>query len=223
MKFEVSGGVLEVHPQAVIVAGFTGRNQEAIRAHIAELMAQGMRAPDRVPAFYLVSPAVLTQADQIIVTHDQTSGEVEIAFLVRGDEVYVTLASDHTDRAAEALDIALAKQVCPKILATSAWRLAELRAGWDALEMRSWIHENGERVLYQEGSAAELLAPDDLFRSIPFKRRPDVFVVLGGTLPAIGKLRSSDYFWAELRDPRSGRSIHLEYGIHALDILEHSP
>jgi hypothetical protein len=223
MRLSVAGSRLDVQPQAVIVAGFTGRDQEAVRVHLEELMAGGIRVPEHVPTFYLVSPHVLTQADELLVTHAQTSGEAEIALVVDGEDTYVTLASDHTDRAAEALDIGLSKRVCPKVLASEAWRLKEVQGGWDSLQLRSWIQEDERRVLYQQGLAAELLPPHDLLAKIPFRRRPECFVLLAGTLPALGGVRASERFWAELRDPASSRVIRLSYRIRTLETLESPP
>lgn len=202
------------------MAGFTGRSQEQVQAHVAELAAKGVTAPRTTPTFYLVTSEIVVQTGRITVTHSHTSGEVEIALLVSGNDRYVTLASDHTDRAAEAGDIGLAKQLCPKVLASSAWNFSDVAANWDDLFLQSWIEEDGQRVLYQQGGAAELLRPDQLLRRIPFQRRPASCLVLMGTLPVIGKLRSSNHFWAELRDPRTRRSITLDYVVQNIgDVL----
>lgn len=220
MKFDVAGEQVQLDFQAVIAGGFTGRDQSSTRAHLAELAAQGVRVPEQVPTFYPVSPNALTQAVRMIVTHARTSGEAEIALLVDGPQILVTLASDHTDRAVEAFDIALSKQVCPKVVAATAWRLEEVRAQWDSLVIRSWIQENGARLLYQEGRAGQLLAPDDLLARVPFKQAPGAYCLLGGTLPAIGPIRGSERFWAELFDPRRGLTIQLEYRVVTFNPLE---
>ena len=206
-----------------MVAGFTNRDQNAARAHVEELAAHGVRAPSKVPAYYLVSPGTLTQDDNIIVTHRNTSGEVEIALLVDGENIYVTLASDHTDRDVEAVDIALSKRVCPKVLGRKAWTLEEVRSRWNSLAISSWIHENGRQVLYQSGLLSQFISPDELLNSIPFEHRLNSFVLLGGTLPTIGGLRASDHFWAELRDPHAANEIQLDYRIQTLDPLKKVP
>ncbi len=158
--------------------------------------------------------------EEITVTHAGTSGEVELALLRDGDLALVTLASDHTDRTAEAFDIAVSKLVCPKVLARAALPLEHLRGRWEQLALLSWIEENGERVLYQSGRAAELIAPDELLTHIPFRRRPERLVLLGGTLPAHGPLRGSPRFWAELRDDGRGETLRLSYRVRVLDLLE---
>lgn len=221
MIFNVSGNRIEVNVEAVIIAGFTGRDQLQVQAHVAELAAEGITVPERVPSFYLAPPYMLLQDDEIVTTHEQTSGEAEIALIFDQGDVYLTTASDHTDRAAETLDIAVSKVACPKIIASEAWRIEDVRDQWDELLLRSWIIENGNRVLYQEGTAAELLPPDELLEMTPFKRRPSSFVLLTGTLPAIGGIRGSGQFWAELHDPVTGNIIQLDYTIQVIaDVLE---
>lgn len=221
MIFKVSGNRREIDFEAVIIAGFTGRNQPQVQAHVAELAAEGIRVPEHVPSFYLAPPHLLLQEKELVTTHHQTSGEAEIALIFDRNEIYVTVASDHTDRAAEALDIAVSKLACPKIIATEAWPIDEVRDRWDRLLLRSWIQENGNRVLYQQGAAGDLLSPDDLLALTPFNRRPDAFVLLTGTLPAIGGIRGSGHFWAELHDAATGNKIQLEYTIQVIaDVLE---
>lgn len=221
MNFNVGHNGLNLTVEAVIVAGFTGRDQRQVDAHLTELRAEGVPAPSQTPSFYLVPPDAARQTDAIVTTHPATSGEAEIALLINGDDAYVSLASDHTDRAAETLAIYVSKLVCPKVVARDAWLLSEVRDHWDEIEIRSWIAENGQRVLYQEGLAGELLEPDELLRRTPFGRRPHSFLLLTGTLAARGGIRGSDHFWAELHDPRLGRTITLAYRVEVIaDILQ---
>lgn len=219
MRFTVGGVTVEIEPDAVVVAGFTGRDEQETRAHLDELAEAGVTVPTVVPTFYSVPPSLLVQRDVITVIHGSTSGEAEIALVVDGPRTYVTLASDHTDRVVETSDIGLSKAVCEKIMATEAWPLEDVLERWDLLELRSWRTEGGERTLYQDGLAASLLPPRELLAMIPFAWRPERFVFLTGTLPAIGGIRSGEHFSAELRDPLSGRSISLEYCVRVLDLL----
>ena len=219
MIFSVAGDRIEVTPEIAIVAGFTGRDRRSVEAHIRELRDHGVPTPDRVPSFYEVSPHMLTQADSIAVAGTATSGEAEIAIIRWGDHRLVTLASDHTDREAESVDIELSKRVCPKPFAHTAWEYNAVARHWDDLELTSWIDEGGHRTLYQSGLAGEFLPLGEIESAIRFRRRPSCWVLLMGTLPAVGGIRSSTRFTAQLRDPDSGRSIDLAYDISAADHL----
>lgn len=219
MKFDVEGRELEVEPEAVIVAAFTGRDRDGVLEHIEELGRLGVPPPATVPCFYMLPPTALVQTTAIDAVHPETSGEVEIALIFHGAEVYLTLASDHTDRAAESIDMALSKQVCPKVIATSAWREDGVVADWDTLELRSWIGNGRDPVLYQDGVAGSLLSPSELLQKIRFAVKPRTFVLLAGTIPVAGDIRSSSHFRAELFHPRTDRTLSLEYRIDVLDAL----
>src|SRR5690348_5582957 len=82
--------------------GWAGRDQEAVRKHAEELAHMGIAPPTTTPIYFPLANNVVTTSDSIQVTADQTSGEIEWALLFADDgQVYVTVASDHTDRAAE--------------------------------------------------------------------------------------------------------------------------
>jgi hypothetical protein len=210
MNFIVLGEPVALEFEAVVVAGFTGRDRAEVLKHVEELAAEGVKPPAQVPSFYLVSPDLLTQATGISTLHDETSGEAEIALLVDGERTYVTLASDHTDRRLERHDIALSKQICPKILAREAWPYDAVAGHWDQLRLESWISHGNGRVAYQSGEAGQLLDAEALLAVTPFQRRPGAFVLLAGTLPALGGIRASVRFGARLIDPFAGRAIALE-------------
>lgn len=212
LRLMVGGDPRRIPLDEVIVAGFTGRDRDEVDRHVAELASIGVPAPDRVPAFYPVEPESVQQTGAMRVTHQETSGEAEIAIVGDGGEWLVTLASDHTDRRAEMEDLAMSKRLCPKPVAREAWRLAEVDEHWDALELRSWIEEDSHRCAYQSGSAASLLPPPALLEHLQ-ERLPDRFLLLCGTVPVHGAIRPAERFIAELRDPVAGRAIRLDYAI----------
>ena len=217
------GAMVTVEPEAVIVAGFTGRDRAAVEAHLAELEALGVPVPASAPTFYPAPPGSAVQAPAVAVTGAQTSGEAEAVVVVDGDRAWLTLGSDHTDRAAEAVDIALSKLVCPKPVAAEAWPLEEVAGHLDRLEVASWIDEDGTRTLYQQGRLGELIGPAELIEAVPFARRPDRFVLFTGTFAAVGGVRPSPRFEARLHDPVMGRSIDLAYDINVIDPLKPTP
>ena len=210
-SIETPQGLFE--PSVVIVAGFTGRDRDAVRAHIAELEAEGIPCPREVPVFYRFPPWILTTGSEVHVAGENTSGEAEIALVVHRGRRYVTLASDHTDRDVESVDIWASKHVCPKVLATELWSLDSVVGHWDRLRLRSRIGA-GER--YQDGSAAELLEPMELLARLGADGAPDSFVMLCGTVPAIGGIRPSDHFTAGLEDPVTGRRVDLSYEVEVV-------
>src|ERR1700761_1799871 len=114
---------IALEPSALIVAGWTGRDEAALRHHIEELAAIGVPRPSSVPVFYRNSLLNLTQAPVVEVLGPDTSGEVEPVIVVLGDRLCLAVGSDHTDRKAETQGIALSKQLCAKPIGRDLWAL----------------------------------------------------------------------------------------------------
>lgn len=209
------GTTIVSDPSILIVAGYTGREPDAVQAHIHELERLGIAPPSNVPTFFSLSPDLLTQADVITETHRSGSGEAEFALVQTRDGCLVTVGSDHTDRALERSDLALSKMVCPKVIATAAWRLEEVIEHWDELQLLSWISKNGRMQVYQEGSVAQLIPPSALLELVPWRHQPVEYVVFGGTIATRSELSYSTRFRTELRDPVLRRTLALEYEIRA--------
>ena len=127
----------------LIMAGWVGRNREALQAHIDELAELGIPGPKNVPEFYPLSVDRLSQGASIQVSGKDTSGEVEFFLVRQGAETYVGLGSDQTDRALETNSITLSKQICDKVLCSTLWPFQEVQAHWDRLRLRAWIEEVG--------------------------------------------------------------------------------
>lgn len=214
------GGRVDFETRAVVLAGYTGRDQEAVQRHVEELLAHGVPAPARVPTFYSVTRDVVVAADSIDVLGGETSGEAEMIFLRAGGELYVGVGSDHTDRALERETVTYAKQLCAKVVSPQVWRYADVSPHWDRLVLRAFSG-NGRR-LYQEGPVTEMLDPEEIMRRV--ERRTgaslDGVLVFSGTLPLAGELEYGDRFAVELADEETGRTLALEYAVNAIEPLD---
>ena len=93
----------------LVVAGWTGRDQAAIAAHIQEMQALGVAGPARTPMYYRVSASLLTTDSEIEVIGRDSSGEAEFVLFNVNGEILLGTGSDHTDRKAESVGITLAK------------------------------------------------------------------------------------------------------------------
>ena len=94
----------------------------AIEHHIEELAAIGVPRPTSVPLYYRIADNQLTQAETVQAVGGDSSGEVETFVFAVDGEMYVSIASDHTDRKLETYSVALSKQVCVKPVARAAGR-----------------------------------------------------------------------------------------------------
>jgi hypothetical protein len=208
---------LEFTVARILDAGFTGRNQSLAMKHVEELRSHGVAAPEKIPAYYAVTRDAATTSDEIEVLGDTTSGEVEVVFLFQGDEIYIGLGSDHTDRELEKQSIARSKVICPKVVSRQAWRLVDVQPHWENLVLHSWIEVDGVRTLYQEGTLADFLPVDEFLTGVRKQvtdGRFEGMVLFMGTLPTLGKgLVFSPTFEGELSDPILGRELSFRYRI----------
>lgn len=194
----------------LVIAGWTGRDEAALRKHIRELEEIGVKAPRTTPIFYRVAASLLAPADEIQVSGADTSGEVEFV-LVQGDELRVAVGSDHTDRKAETIGVSLSKQLCAKPVSRESWSYDEVKPHWDKLVLRSWA--DGE--LYQEGPVSAMRSPEDLMARHPL--RPG-WAMFCGTLAVKGGIRPAQKFRMELEDPVLRRRLRAEYAIKVLPV-----
>ncbi|MFI5445866.1 DUF2848 domain-containing protein [Polaromonas sp. UC242_47] len=223
-EFQIISGTttrkLSVDISTLVVAGWAGRDREAIEHHIEELAAIGVPRPSNVPLYYRIANNQLTQSDTVQMVGPDSSGEIETFVFSADGELYVSIASDHTDRKLESHSVALSKQLCAKPAGRSAWLYADVEGHWDELMIRAWIEENGERVLYQEGPLSTLRTPRDLINGYlagsAHSRLPDGTGMTCGTVGAIGGIRPSTVFEMELHDPRRNLSLTHLYTVEVL-------
>ena len=209
---------VSLQPSALVVAGWTGRDEAALRHHIEELAAIGVPRPSSVPVFYRNSLLNLTQAPVVEVLGPDTSGEVEPVIVALGDRLCLAVGSDHTDRKAETQGIALSKQLCAKPIGRDLWALEDVAGHWDRLKLRSFATIDGQRVAYQDGTLSGMRPPADLIANYGSRLKPDS-VMYCGTLAAIGGIRPASRFELELEDPVLGRMLRHAYDINVLPVI----
>ena len=203
----------------LVIAGWTGRDQAAIQAHIEELAALGVPRPATTPIFYRVAAALLSTDDVLEMSGNTSSGEVEPVLVALEDGLWVGVGSDHTDRQAETVGITLAKQLCAKAVSPTLWRFADLAGHWDQLILRSYAVVGGSRRLYQEGTAALMLRPEDLIQRYTGKAAlPGGTAMFCGTMAVKGGIAPADSFEMELEDPVLKRTIRHAYRVVPLPV-----
>jgi hypothetical protein len=176
---------LSLTPARLIVAGYTGRDEAAVAAHIAELAEIGVPPPASVPEFYDLDPALLTTDPVVSVAGPATSGEVEPVIVRQHGRYYLAIGSDHTDREMEKDGIARSKAACPKPLGRQVVPLPDDLAGfdWDAVLASSQV----DGQAYQHGRLTALRRPDDLLArlAVAVPGADGDLVLFGGTLPLL--------------------------------------
>lgn len=124
LTFELpDGSTCEVDLVQVLNAGYAGRSQHDVAAHVAELAELGVPGPSVTPALYPVPPYLAQQTERVAVQHGRTSGEAEWALVVaEGGELLLTAACDHTDRDLEVHGVAWSKNAGPDVASNWATR-----------------------------------------------------------------------------------------------------
>ncbi|MFD3920473.1 DUF2848 domain-containing protein [Streptomyces sp. NPDC058595] len=217
LTFELPDGTTRsIDVVQVLNAGYAGRSQADVAAHVAELAELGVPAPSVTPALYPVSPYLAQHTEHVSVQHGRTSGEAEWALVVDGEgDLLLTAACDHTDRELEVHGVAWSKNASPDVLARRAWRLADVQERLDDLALRAWVTHDGRETLIQDGTLAELLTPG--YWAGVLRERGDLVpgtVLISGTIPmAEGVDQFADRWRVELSDPATGDVIDLAYDV----------
>jgi hypothetical protein len=209
---------LDLHAlKQLVIAGWTGRNVEALEAHIRELEAIGVKRPKSAPIFYRAAVSLLTSAEQIEVVGEHSSGEVEYVLFALDDGLWVGVGSDHTDRKLETVGVSLSKQICAKPVGRTLWHLDDVAPHWDRLMLRSYATIDGKRRLYQEGSVATMRPPAELIQL--YTRGPTMSpgtAMFCGTLAVHGGIAAGGLFEMELEDPVLRRTLTHQYSVVCL-------
>lgn len=216
---------LSVAPRHFVIAGWTGRDAEAIHHHIHELELLGVPAPTSVPLYYRASAQMLTQSDTIEVLGPDSSGEAEpVLFFAQGDW-WLTVGSDHTDRRVETYSVAVSKQMCPKPIGGVAWRWTDVADHQDDIELLSRILEDGQWVDYQKGTLSSIrplssLRDGNALASSPAEGSVMYCGTLGAIKNALGQgIRPATRMEIELHDPRHQRRIVHRYSVEVLPVI----
>lgn len=216
LSFELPDGErLEVAVNQLFNGGYAGRNQEAVQAHIDELAELGVPAPTITPAMYPVSPYLAQQCDEVAVQHERTSGEAEWALIATGEDYYLTVACDHTDRALETQGVVWSKNASPDVLGAQAWALSEIEDHLDEITLKAWVTNEGHREQIQDATLGELLTPRHWITDLEERKLlADGTIVLSGT-PSMtpGVDQFADRWEVEMSDPRLDRTIRIEYDV----------
>lgn len=214
---------IDVPVRRLLIAGFTGRDQDAVAAHVEELAEHGIAGPKRVPSLFPGVPSRVTTRPSITVHGTRTSGEAEFIVTRRDGQVLVGIGSDHTDRELEAHSIIKSKQVCEKPVGPALWRADDVADHWDQLVLRAtaWTAD-GEEVRYQEGTLDAMLTLDALLEEVESRvGAVEGDILYSGTLP----LLTDDFvcgprFRSDLIDPVLGRRLACEYAVEVLPALD---
>ena len=200
-------------------AGYAGREQDEVQAHIAELAELGVPGPTTTPALYPVAPYLAQQTTMVSVQHGKTSGEAEWALVITDDGVLLTVACDHTDRQLEVHGVAWSKNASPDVLGRKAWRLDDVRNHLDQITLKAWVGDgSGLDTLIQDSTLGALLTPDYWLDVLSGRglNKPGT-VLISGTVAMIPGVDQFAHSWkVEMSDPVTGNSVDVAYDVRKM-------
>ena len=199
----------------LVCGGWVGRDRKGLQAHIDELVHMGVPAPQRIPIYMRLSTYLLTTDDEVTAISDKSSGEVEYVLLISGNETWVSVGSDHTDRDVETKSIPGSKQMYAKCLPPECWPYSEVKDHWDRLILRCWVTSGAERSLYQEAPLSAILSPQEMLENMPREGidRKEGLVLFSGTIPTKGGVIFGESYELEMEDPVLKRKIRHYYRV----------
>lgn len=208
---------LTVSYDQLFAIGYAGRNVEKTQEHIEELAQLGVPAPKRIPTIFQCSNLLLTQEEGFHVVGERTCGEVEYVLVRYQGKTYVGVGSDHTDRELESQSVPKSKQVCPKPIGRELWDYEELKDHWDSIRLLSYQMVDGEEILYQEGTLADILPVERILAELD-ERVGEIgnAVIFSGTVPALGGFRFGTAFRGEMIDDTLNRKQVCAYQVWAV-------
>ncbi|HLR69324.1 DUF2848 family protein [Virgibacillus alimentarius] len=220
LKLNVQGKnkTIDVDVHHVFNAGYAGSDQEKVQEHIDELAKLGVPTPTTTPILFPVSDYVVSTTKHIQVQHEETSGEIEYVLIWHNNELYVTVGSDHTDRKLETFSVPMSKQAYPNVIAEDVWKYEDVKNHWDQLEFICWVTSGNEKKIYQQGTCADLLNPEqweENFSKLNVEEDGNLF--FSATINTEDNtLAFADKYEFELRDPVLHRSIKHQYEVNVL-------
>jgi hypothetical protein len=220
LSFELpDGSTRDVQVTHLLNAGYAGREQDEVQAHIAELAELGVPGPATTPALYPVSPYLAQQVTEVQVQHARTSGEAEWALVITDDGVLLTVACDHTDRDLEVHGVAWSKNASPDVLGRKAWRLEDVRDHLDRITLKGWVGEGDTPdTLIQDSSLGALLTPDYWLEVLTERglNKPGT-VLISGTVAMTGGVNQFARSWkVEMADPVTGSTVEAQYVVEQM-------
>ena len=218
---EPEGTTKQVRIDDLVIAGWTGRDVEALEKHIVELEELGVPRPSSVPCFYRVGAENFSNGEDLQFLGTTSSGEVEFVLIGTDEGMLIGVGSDHTDREVETYSVPVSKQMCLKPVSKTVWRYDDVADHFDDLLLKSWATENGEKKLYQDGGVTAMRPPEELIGLyLPGETAlPVGMAMYCGTLAAIGGIRPADRFDVEIEDPKTNRKISYGYNVQTLPVV----
>jgi hypothetical protein len=207
-------------------ARFASRDIKGMRKQLDDWLARGIAATRTNPSIFRIGRYLLTQAAEFEVQGPLTGGECEVMLIRDGNEILVSVGSDHCDRELDPLFQDKPKQMCPHAIASTAWPYSEVRDHWDSLKVYSHIIVDGHTIPFQDSEISVMVNSEFLLAMDEVRKLPDPMFLYCGTTPWLDSAAElakqkglpestaegiGDEFFMRLYDPVLDRTIEHTY------------
>lgn len=162
-----------------------------------------------------LQPYLITTSNYVRKVSQSYGSNIAYTLLLKNrEDVYVTVASDHTDPEAEACNLISGKHTYPKVIARRAWPLDTVEDHWDSLELRNTAVVNDEKRIAQRILGKELPQPSivlEMLEDLVEEPRNMVVIVEKRVMPE--EYIVSNYYEISINDPVGNRSIIHYYWV----------
>lgn len=211
---------------SVAMARFASRDIEGMRKELDGRLARGESATRTNPSVCRIARHLLTQLSEFEVQGPLTGGEAEVVVIRDGNDIFISVGSDQSDRELEPLFQDKPKQMCHHPIACTAWPYSEVRNNWDTLRIYSHVVAGGHTITLQDCALSVLVDLEFLLGMDYVKSLSDPMFLYCGATPFLESVASQvkdlglpeevahgvgEEFLVRLHDPVLGRTIEHLY------------
>ncbi|WP_291766767.1 DUF2848 domain-containing protein [Caldivirga sp. UBA161] len=162
-----------------------------------------------------LQPYLITTSNYVKKITASYGSNIAYALLIKNrEDVFITVASDHTDPDAERCSVISGKHTYPKVIARRAWSLENIEDHWDLIELRNMAIINDEKKMAQQFTGRELPQPSivlEMIEDTVEEPRNMVIIVERRIMPE--EYVVSNYYELSIIDNSNKRSIEHYYWV----------
>ena len=163
----------------------------------------------------MLQPYLITTSNYIRKISAMSGSNIAYAILIKSKEdIYVTVASDHTDVDAERCSIIAGKHTYPKVIARRVWDLDYVENNWDNIELRSNAIINDEKKVAQVVRGPELPQPSIVLEMVEnaIEEPRNMVIIVEKKINPMDYI-SSNYYEIQMVNNADKRSIMHYYWV----------
>lgn len=162
-----------------------------------------------------LQPYLITTSNYVKKITPSYGSNIAYALLIKNrEDIFITVASDHTDPDAERCSLISGKHTYPKVIARRAWSLDTVEDHWGSIEIRNVAIINDEKRVVQQLMGKDLPQPSivlEMIEDTMEEPRNMIIVVERRVMPE--EYITSNYYEISIIDNVNKRTIEHYYWV----------